>query len=73
VVIEANRAGKKVRPMEPAQIIKLLLDLGNDIKPLGPRLFLFQGKTSTMSDLLEAANKQTAASGDGTIILEMKN
>ena len=73
VVIEANRAGKKVRPMEPMQIVSLLKELGNDIKQLGPRLFLFQGKTSTISDLLEAANKQTASLGEGTIILEMKN
>lgn len=72
VVIEANRAGKKVRPMEPMQIITLLRDLGNEVKPLGPRLFMFQGKTSTISDLLEAANKQTAAQGEGTIILEMR-
>jgi hypothetical protein len=72
VVIEANRAGKKVRPMNGAQIIDLLVELGNEIKVLGPRLFLFQGKSSTISDLLEAANKQTASSGEGTIILEMK-
>jgi hypothetical protein len=73
VVIEANRAGKKVRPMEPHQIVALLRELGNEVKPIGPRLFHFQGRTSTISDLLDAANKQTAASGEGTIILEMKN
>jgi hypothetical protein len=34
---------------------------------------MFQNKTSTISDLLEAANKQTLGQGEGTIILEMKN
>jgi len=73
VVIEANRAGKKVRPMDDRQIVRLLLELGNDVRQLGPRLYLFQNRTSTISDLLEAANKQTADSGEGIIILEMKN
>jgi hypothetical protein len=73
VVIEANRAGKKVRPMDDRQIVALLRDLGNDVKQVGPRLYLFQSRTSTLADLLEAANKQTVGLGEGTIILEMKN
>lgn len=73
VVIEANRAGKKVRPMDDVQIVQLLRELGNEVKQLGPRLYLFQNRTSTISDLLEAANKQTLGDGEGTIILEMKS
>ncbi|MCZ7861657.1 hypothetical protein O9X98_09605 [Agrobacterium salinitolerans] len=73
VVIEANRAGKKVRPMDDRQIVQLLRELGNEVQQLGPRLYRFQNKTSTISDLLEAANKQTVGQGEGTIILEMNN
>jgi hypothetical protein len=72
VVIEANRAGKKVRPMEAEEIVALLQEAGHEVKPLGPRLYLFQGKTSNISDLLEAANKHAAKQGEGTIILEMR-
>jgi len=73
VVIEANRAGKKVRPMDTFQIVSLLRSLGNEITQLGERLFNFQGRSSNVSDLLEAANKLTAHLGEGTIILEMKH
>ncbi|MNW22817.1 hypothetical protein D3C71_2245390 [compost metagenome] len=59
--------------MDDRQIVQLLRELGNEVKQLGPRLYMFQNKTSTISDLLEAANKQTLGQGEGTIILEMKN
>jgi hypothetical protein len=73
VVIEANRAGKKVRPMDISEVVTLLRSLGHEVVPLGPRLFQHQGRSSTISDLLEAANKLTAHTGEGTIILEMKH
>lgn len=73
VVIEANRAGKKVRPMNAAEVIGLLNSLGRPVVPLGPRLFNFEGRSCNISDLLEAANKATVNSGEGLIILEMKD
>lgn len=72
VLIEANRAGKKVRPMNQQQIVDLLKELGHDVKQLGPRLYNFQNRSSSISDLLEAANRLTSGDGKGTIILEMQ-
>lgn len=73
VVIEANRAGKKVRPMNQHEIVEVLRGLGHEVKQIGARLFSHQGRSASISDLLEAANKLTASSGEGPIILEMRD
>lgn len=73
VLIDASRAGKKVRPMSARQVVELLRELGKEVVPHGQqfRLFRFEGATATISDLLEAANKLTADLDQGPIILEM--
>jgi hypothetical protein len=71
IVTEANRAGKKVRPMSQSDIVQLLVGLGKEVVARGPRFFTYQGSSANISDLLEAANKLTSASGEGTIVLVM--
>lgn len=71
IVTEANRSGKKVRPMSLTEIIELLMEKGQDIKIMGPRFFKLNGKSVTPSDLADTANKISGCTDQDRIILVM--
>lgn len=71
IVTEANRSGKKVRPMNLKEIIDLLIKDGQDVKVLGPRFFKLNGQSVTPSDLADTANKVSGCTDQDRIILVM--
>lgn len=71
IVTEANRSGKKVRPMNLFEIIDLLKELGQNVEIIGPRFFKFNGQSVTMSDLADKANKLSGCTDQDRIILVM--
>lgn len=71
IVTEANRSGKKVRPMNLFEIIDLLKELGQNVEIIGPRFFKLNGQSVTMSDLADKANKLSGCTDQDRIILVM--
>lgn len=69
IVTEANRSGKKVRPMNLQQIIDLLREHGQNVVVVGPRFFKLNGQSVTSSDLADTANKVSGSTDQDKIIL----
>lgn len=57
LMIEANRAGKEVRPLSVADVVKILRDAGRSVEVFGPRFFRLDGQSANLADVLEAAKK----------------
>ena len=69
LMIEANRAGKEIRAMSPADIIKLLRDSGRTVEVQGPRFYRLDGVSANIADLLEAARKVSGDTDSNRIAL----
>ena len=67
IVLESNRYGGSTRPVDLGQLLDLLRNAGHRVEQLHARLFRVDGKSATLADLVERAQRIDA---DAVLVAE---
>lgn len=69
LVTEAGRAGKVVKPLSLKHAIEMIVEAGNTVEMLGPRMFKLNGVSASLSDLAEMATKVSGSTDHNRVVI----